>query len=121
VASWARGNAYALSALEPLALEKAEVLTSEVQELITYLPNEGVLRPDVLLRVARRRDDLESVAWVLHQAKLGRDLEAELARTDREALAQATLIQAELQVDDSPRFEAVGREEPDAWWGWVGA
>lgn len=117
---WARENASSLGQIAQEALEEARTLQIDLEELVDILPDQGEPRREALRRLAEQRDDLASIAWVLLLANVGHELVAALARTDRAALVSSTLLQAELDVAADPRFEAVAREEPDAWWAPVG-
>lgn len=119
-ARWARENGAALEEVGREAVGEARSLFVELEELISRLPEAPQAREVALRRLADERDDLASIAWVLRSAGRASDLDSALAQTDHAAIAQTTLLEAELDLFDVPRFQAVAREEPHAWWALVG-
>ncbi len=77
---------------------------------------ESASAPRAARSLCERRDDLESVSFVLRAA--GKAEVAELLRPiDRRAQAEAMAFGDAWFANDSERLSAVYLADPDAWWG----
>lgn len=104
--------------LEQLACHGAMSLLDALHHVETSDSDDDRLR--LARRLAERRDDLESVFFVLIHRDVGRELGAALADLDDEVTsAWSALPEAESLADD-PRMCRVALLEPDAWWGHLG-
>jgi hypothetical protein len=102
-------------------LREAGRLRSAVRELPRSPPAAGRenLRRRVLA-LARRRDNLESVAFVLAAGERGGPLADALEAVDEEAGHRFAVLAAVGCFPDDDRLAAVSWQEPDAWWGVLG-
>jgi hypothetical protein len=100
-------------ALDATAKERAHDLLDQLSGLTGVLvKDEGMAHP-LALAWLRRRDDLESIAF-LSQSSEFRLL---LSSVDRAASCENTLWGVLGPFDDDDRLRAVSWQEPESWWG----
>ena len=109
---WARELARERVALvEEAAERRAELLLEDLADLA----DSGGAFAEGAPAFIEARDDLESLLWLLAQARAGRALGRRLAELDQAARAHgARWLEVELAAQ--PRWDAVRLGEPDAWW-----
>jgi len=111
--SWARElSGEAVGALERAALGELDRLGDFLQDVVE---NDRWGDASTLTALLLRRDNLESVAWVLRLAGAGSTLREALLDLDRQAELHLTALQG-LPLRE-PRLAAVAWQEPMAWWG----
>lgn len=98
------------------ARSEVDALTERLPELSALAPAEPDEAEALGLSWLRRRDDLESVFFLLKRAGEEHRLAGELAALDARA-AKFRSYWALLEPVDDERLRAVSWQEPDAWWG----
>lgn len=106
-----------LRLLEQLAANDAVGLLGLLREIET---SDEPSRSALVRRLVERRDNLESVFFVLVQRDLGRELGAALADVDDEVTSAWSALPEAGAFADDPRLAIVAVREPDAWWGHLG-
>ena len=119
--SWARGlPGEVVTYLEASALDEAELVAGQIDEIEKVFSKDHEEAARTALRSRLRRDDLESVAYVLQQARTDTVLVDALKALDRRATSHLTTYDLVTDADvDPPLFGAVSAAQPDAWWGTV--
>jgi hypothetical protein len=90
-------------------------------DALEHLPLEGdaLCDRDVVRRVVyallQRRDDLESIAFLLDGQLPEAELPHQLSRLDREASTQFSYLLG-FSFDDDARLSTVAWQEPNSWW-----
>jgi hypothetical protein len=115
---WAGGVSAAMTEeLSRMLLESAGVLFDDLESLEEVVVEGGEPTTRAARALCYRRDELESVAWVLRAAG-GREA---LGRTSLEALdaeASRHLSALDLSLDgDDDLLSTLAAQEPDRWWG----
>lgn len=119
VRRWARGLArVALRSIERDALGEAADCARAIAALsVSSSERDLEGERELLAGVARRRDDLESVAFVLRAAGWGEAIDRALAALDDIAATRLSTMMAIGLVEADERLAAVAWQEPLAWWG----
>jgi len=113
--TWARAmTGSELDDVERLLLEAADILRSDLLELgeIAVVDADTVKR--TVLVVCLRRDELESVSWVLRAAGRQDVVNYMLGAIDEEASRHVSML--DLAVDDD-LISTIAWQSPEAWWG----
>jgi CheY-like chemotaxis protein len=106
--------------LEASALDEAGVLVDQIDELERLVSGDHSMAARSALSARLRRDDLESVAYVLRQACAETLVVDALKALDRRATAHLTALDLVSDDDvDPPLLGAVSAAQPEAWWGTV--
>jgi hypothetical protein len=106
----------ALTSLEQHASRRAAVLEDDLEGLFTALAADERGADDTWTGLCHRRDDLEGVRVLLHQAGKGDDLDRVLQQTDRVGRAvRLNLVHTSWGDDERLRRVALG--DAGAWWG----
>jgi hypothetical protein len=106
----------ALASLEQHASRRAAVLEDDLEGLFTALSADGHEAEDTWTRLCHRRDDLEGVRVLLHQAGKGDELDRVLQQTDLVGRAvRLSLVHTSWGDDERLRRVALG--DAGAWWG----
>lgn len=118
--TWARDLPHeVVTYLESSALEEAGTLGDEIDGLDRLVSQDDLEVVRSALSCRRRRDDLESVAYVL-KAQIDTILLDTLQALDRRATAQLSTFDFATDPDaEPPLFGAVSAAQPGAWWGTV--
>lgn len=115
--AWARTlDPHALDAIEQHALRRAMALAGDLEDLQVVLPRDADDARDAWTRLCHRRDDIEGVRLLLHEAGSGATLDAALRDTDRAGRSARVNLGAEVETADE-RLRRVALGDPGAWWG----
>lgn len=115
--AWARTlDADTLDAMEQHALRRAASLEGELDDLFVVLPRDADAARTEWTRLCHRRDDIESVRVLLHEAGAGTSLDGVLRRTDRAGRSARINLGPDVVTDDE-RLRRVALGDPGAWWG----
>lgn len=91
-----------------------------LQERLQEFEQVAMEDPDQAAALGRswlhRRDDLQSVLFLLRRSETGAVLDEGLGGLDEQA-ARFPSFWALLELEDDERLRAVSWQEPDAWWG----
>lgn len=113
--SWARSLGRAeLASIEEHARRRAIALEHDLDDLQALIPTEGGDAREAWTRLCLRRDDLEGVRVLLHEAGAGERLDEALRDTDR--AGRSLRLTLSVTVDDE-RLRRVALGDPGAWWG----
>ena len=114
--AWARTLAPEVVArVEGAAIEDVGLLLENLSDLAEDADAQARTTYIVTLR-----DDLESLLWVLVQARAGRQLAIALADLDDEAATHGS-VWSHVTLAAHPRWNATVVAEPDAWWARLAA
>jgi hypothetical protein len=106
--------------LEASALDEAGAIGDQIEELERLVSKDETEAARSALSSRRRRDDLESVVFVLRQATAEAVVLDALKALDRRAIAHLTTFDLITEPDaEPPLFGAVSAAQPEAWWGTV--
>lgn len=93
-----------------------DILVADLEDRPFESPALGDLHGIVARSICQRRDDIESLAWVLRE--VGLDVDEELARVDESAKSQIPAVEAALkELPVELHLSSVGWQCPEAWWG----
>jgi hypothetical protein len=105
-----------LRTLQSLALAEVDILHEAIRELRKSVDNDEPEWQGEWSYLCQRRDDLESVRVLLHEAGADARLSEALRRLDREGeLLRLALPWTDDLVDE--RASRIGSRDPGAWWG----
>ena len=102
--------------VERQTLELADALESDLADLEGMVAEGGETARTAVRGVLYRRDDLESLAWVLTAADRVAAVRPALEKVDREAASHLSAVDM-AREDDDDLLSAVSWQEPNAWWG----
>ncbi len=116
IRAWARSlDAQAIDQLEAEAVAASDRLLDDLTRIAEAPTSAGELWPSVLCA----RDELASVALILANAGRGAALAKRLVDVDDRARGELGSLLVDESMARDPRWRAVARAEPDAWWGTV--
>lgn len=114
---WARTlDTASIRALEQQAVRRAEALGDDLTDLFDTLSADLSEASVSWRRLCHRRDDIESVRVLLHEAGAVDRLDAALESADRTGRAIRINLHAAIAADDE-RLRRVALGDPAAWWG----
>jgi len=109
-----------LETIQSCAYGELDRLTEAVDHLPKAVASQAHYAQDMAMSILRRRDDLESVLFVLHTAGQGELLAEALSGFDRMAVCSSfTTFSRLLDLNRDDRLWQVAWQEPMAWWAQI--
>jgi hypothetical protein len=102
--------------LERLAVNDAIAAAEDAEALVDLAAEPEATLAAAVRGIAHRRDDLDSIALLLHAAGVGTRLDDALRDLDRTAAGISSVFACIAPLRDA-RLEEVAWRDPDAWWG----
>lgn len=98
-------------------IDAADLLRDDIAGLRELASEGGEAARRAARSVCYRRDELESVSWVLAAAGRGGEVAGTLEAVDQAVSSQLSALDLALDADDDDLLSTIAWQVPHAWWG----